>query len=44
MPGWMTVWLVKIGEYSLKYEPRKAIKAQALVDFIAECNFTNATK
>ncbi|RDX86987.1 hypothetical protein CR513_31590, partial [Mucuna pruriens] len=36
LAGRMTVWSIKLFEFSLKYEPRGAIKFQALVDFIVE--------
>ena len=29
-------WVVKLSEFDIRYQPRHAIKAQALVDFIAE--------
>jgi len=35
--GRMVKWAVELAPYGLSYEPRKAIKAQALADFIAEC-------
>ena len=35
---------MEIGEHNLKYEPRRAIKAQALVDFITECSFNDLEK
>ncbi|XP_027155690.1 uncharacterized protein LOC113780842 [Coffea eugenioides] len=38
--GRLTKWAVKLGEYDLSYEPRTAIKAQALADFLAELTFT----
>ena len=34
--GRMSVWSVEISEYGITYEPRRAIKGQALADFIAE--------
>jgi len=33
----MVKWVVELAPYGLSYEPRKAIKAQALEDFTAEC-------
>ncbi|RDY07363.1 hypothetical protein CR513_08531, partial [Mucuna pruriens] len=35
----MTTWSVELFEFSLKYEPKGAIKSQALVDFIVEMTF-----
>ncbi|XP_057766647.1 uncharacterized protein LOC130987060 [Salvia miltiorrhiza] len=32
----MVKWAVELGEYDVEYEPRMAIKAQALADFIQE--------
>nr|XP_027124543.1 uncharacterized protein LOC113741245 [Coffea arabica] len=37
--GRLTKWAIEMGEYDLSYEPRKAIKAQALADFLAELTF-----
>ena len=34
----MIKWLVKLAPYGINYELRRAIKAQALADFIAECS------
>ncbi|XP_027174121.1 uncharacterized protein LOC113773696 [Coffea eugenioides] len=36
--GRLTKW-IELGEYDLSYEPRTAIKAQALSDFLAELTF-----
>ncbi|XP_056690478.1 uncharacterized protein [Spinacia oleracea] len=33
----MTDWDDQLADFGLEYEPRRAIKAQALADFIAEC-------
>nr|XP_027126139.1 uncharacterized protein LOC113742510 [Coffea arabica] len=38
--GRLTKWAVELGEYDLSYEPRTAIKAQAIADFLAELTFT----
>ncbi|XP_027082589.1 uncharacterized protein [Coffea arabica] len=38
--GRLTKWAVELGEYDLSYEPRTAIKAQGLADFLAELTFT----
>ena len=32
---------VELSQFNISYEPRKAIKAQALSDFIVECSFGN---
>ena len=34
--GRVAKWAVEIGVHNIKYEPRKAIKSQALADFIAD--------
>nr|KYP49416.1 Retrovirus-related Pol polyprotein from transposon 297 family [Cajanus cajan] len=36
LAGRMMKWSVELSEYSIKYEPRGAIKAQALADFVME--------
>lgn len=33
----MTEWSNQLPDYGLQYEPRRAIKAQALADFLVEC-------
>jgi hypothetical protein len=33
---WITQWAVEIGQYDIEFIPRRAIKSQALTDFIAE--------
>ncbi|KAL0444567.1 UNVERIFIED_CONTAM: hypothetical protein Slati_2179400 [Sesamum latifolium] len=33
----MVKWSYELNEFDIEYQPRKAIKAQALADFIAEC-------
>ncbi|XP_027174210.1 uncharacterized protein LOC113773797 [Coffea eugenioides] len=37
--GRLTKWVIELGEYDLSYEPRTAIKAQALADFLAELTY-----
>ena len=37
--GRMVKWSVEFSEYSLEFRPRRAIKAQILADFVAECSF-----
>ena len=34
--GRLIQWAIKLSEFDIKYQPRYAIKAQALADFIAE--------
>jgi hypothetical protein len=34
--GWIAQWVVKIGQYDIEFIPRRAIKSQALTDFITE--------
>ena len=34
--GRVTKWAVEIGVHNIKYDPRRAIKSQALADFIAD--------
>ena len=34
--GRLTKWVIELSEYDINYEPRKAIKGQALADFIVE--------
>ena len=38
--GRMVLWVFKLSEFDVSYRPRIAIKAQALVDFVAEFNLT----
>ena len=34
--GWLIQWAIELREFDIRYQPRNAIKAQALEDFIAE--------
>ena len=34
--GRLIQWAIKLSKFDLRYQPRNAIKAQALVDFIVE--------
>ena len=34
--GRLIQWAIELSEFDIKYQPRNAIKAQALVDFIVE--------
>lgn len=36
MSGRLVKWAVELGQFDIQYEPRVAIKAQALADFIQE--------
>ena len=36
MSGRMAKWAVKLDAYDVRYEPRTAIKSQALADFVAD--------
>ena len=44
--GQLIQWAVKLSEFDIRYQPRHAIKAQALTDFIAEFtpNYDDETK
>jgi hypothetical protein len=35
----ITQWVVEIGRYDIEFIPRRAIKSQALADFIAEWTY-----
>ena len=37
--GRMVQWAIELSQFDIEYLPRTAIKAQALVDFIAEFTF-----
>lgn len=34
--GRVAKWAIELSEYGIKFEPRRAIKTQALADFLAE--------
>ena len=34
--GQLIQWAIKLSEFDIRYQPRNAIKAQVLADFIAE--------
>ena len=48
--GRMVQWAIELSQFNIEYHPKTAIKAQALVDFIAEFtlpdenNLTNETE
>lgn len=37
----MVQWAIELSQFDIEYKPRTAIKAQALVDFVAEFTITN---
>ena len=37
----MVQWAIELSQFDIEYHPRTAIKAQALVDFIAEFTIPN---
>ena len=39
--GRLIKWAIELGEFDIKYKPRTAIIAQALVDFMVECTIDN---
>ncbi|XP_074324061.1 uncharacterized protein LOC141660983 [Apium graveolens] len=39
--GRLIKWEIELGEFDIKYKPRTAIKAQALVDFVVECTIND---
>ena len=39
--GQLIQWVVELSEFDIKYQPRHAIKAQALADFIEEFTSTD---
>ena len=41
LSGRLIKWAVELSQFNISYEPRKAIKAQALSNFIVECSFGN---
>ncbi|XP_050217513.1 uncharacterized protein LOC126668351 [Mercurialis annua] len=41
MSGRLVSWSVQLGGYDIRYEPRPALKAQVLADFIAETTASN---
>ncbi|KAK2997300.1 hypothetical protein RJ639_026298 [Escallonia herrerae] len=38
--GRLVNWSMELGEFDIKYKPHKAIKAQALSDFVVECTIS----
>nr|XP_023895555.1 uncharacterized protein LOC112007444 [Quercus suber] len=42
--GRMVQWVIELNQFDIEYHPRTAIKAQALVDFIAEFTSLNEDK
>jgi len=43
LAGRMMKWAVELSEFRITYEPRQAIKAQALADFVAETTHDTGT-
>ncbi|XP_015968900.1 uncharacterized protein LOC107492386 [Arachis duranensis] len=43
LAGRMLAWSIELSQFQIKFEPRNAIKAQALADFIAEITPGNST-
>lgn len=39
LSGRLAKWAIELGEFGMEFQPKKAIKAQALADFIAEMSF-----
>ena len=37
--GRLTKWAIELSQFDIHFEPRQAIKGQALADFIVECTF-----
>jgi hypothetical protein len=35
--GRIVNWLVKLGDFDIKFFPRQAIKSQILTEFVSEC-------
>ena len=38
--GRLTKWSIELSEYDISFEPRRAIKRQALANFIVECTYS----
>jgi hypothetical protein len=36
----MKAWAVELSQYGISYEPRQAIKAQVLAEFLAEMTYS----
>ncbi|XP_057734463.1 uncharacterized protein LOC130949870 [Arachis stenosperma] len=43
LAGRMLAWSIELSQFDIKFEPRYAIKAQAMADFIAEMTLGNST-
>ncbi|XP_025628241.1 uncharacterized protein [Arachis hypogaea] len=43
LAGRMLAWSIELSQFDIKFEPRYAIKAQAMTDFIAEMTLGNST-
>ncbi|KAL0401870.1 UNVERIFIED_CONTAM: Ribonuclease HI [Sesamum latifolium] len=42
--GRMVKWAIELSEYDISYQPRSAIKAQALAEFVQEATFIEGSK
>lgn len=40
MSGRLVAWTIELSQFHIEFIPRSAIKAQALSDFVAECQFS----
>ena len=38
--GWLVQWVVELSQFNIKYKPQTTIKAQVLIEFIAEFTFS----
>lgn len=43
MSGRLVAWTIELSQFHIEFIPRSAIKAQALSDFVAECQFSPTT-
>ena len=42
--GRLLKWVIELGQFEVNFYPRTVIKGQALVNFIAEFNYSNAVE
>ena len=42
--GKLLKWAIELGQFKVRFYPRTAIKGQAIVNFIAEFNYSNAVE
>ncbi|KAK4391464.1 hypothetical protein Sango_1924200 [Sesamum angolense] len=38
--GWMIKWVIELSEYDISYQPKLAMKAEALAEFVNEVTLT----